>query len=138
MTSGKAGWTKNKDHLPRRDADVEDNPLVLGSRRYAKGIGTHAPSRIVYRLDGKYERFVAVVGGGQANGTVVFQVFGDGRKLYDSGVMHGLRGTRNVDVPVKGVKELRLVVTDAGDNYTCDMATWADARLVPRRNRPGR
>ena len=46
-------------------------------------------------------------------------------------MIRGLRGTRNVDVPVKDVKELRLVVTDAGDNYTCDMATWADARLVP-------
>jgi len=137
-TLGKAGWTKNKDGLPRRDADVEGNPLVLGLRRYAKGIGTHAPSKIVYRLDGKYERFVAVVGGGEAKGTVVFRVFGDGRKLYDSGVMHGLRGTRNVDVPVKGVKELRLEVTDAGDNITCDMATWADARVVPLRTRPGR
>jgi len=137
-TSGKAGWTKNKDHRPRRDADVEDNPLVLGSRRYVKGLGTHAPSTIVYRIDGRYERFVAVVGGGEAKGTVVFQVFGDGRKLYDSGVMHGLRGTKNVDVPVKGVKVLRLVVTDAGDNYFCDMATWADARLIARRTLRGR
>jgi len=30
------------------------------------------------------------------------------------------------------------VVTDAGDNYICDMATWADARVIPRRSRPGR
>jgi len=130
--SAKAGWTKNKDHRPRRDADVEDNPLVLGSRRYAKGIGTHAPSRIVYRLGGRYQRFLAVVGGAEAKGTVVFQVFGDGRKLYDSGVMHGLGGTKKVDIPVKGVNVLRLVVTIAGDTFNCDMATWADARVAPR------
>ena len=50
--------------------------------------------------------------------------------LFDSGVMHGLRGTKTVDVSVKGVRELRLEVTDGGDNYFSDMATWAEARLL--------
>lgn len=124
-----AGWTKNKDGLPRRDRDVEDNMLRLGGRRYRKGIGTHAPSEIVYRLDGKYQRFHAVVGGGEAKGSVVFQVYGDKRKLFDSGTLHGLKGTRTVDLPLAGVKTLRLIVTIAGDHYYSDMATWAEARL---------
>ena len=38
---------------------------------------------------------------------------------------------RLVDLPVAGVSELTLVVTDAGDGINCDCANWADARLVP-------
>jgi hypothetical protein len=129
--SARAGWTPSGDGVPRRDVDVEGNPLGLGSRRYAHGIGTHAPSEIVYRLEGRYARFCALVGGGESGGTVVFQVWGDGRLLFESGVMHGLRGVATVDVPVDGVQRLRLVVTDAGDGIPADMANWAAPRLLP-------
>jgi len=134
--SGKAGWTPNQDGLPRRNVDVEGNPLMLGGRRYATGIGTHAPSEIVYRLDGRYARFSALVGGAESGGTVVFQVWGgdqDDRNdkcLFESGVMRGLQGAKQVDVPVAGVQRLRLIVTDAGDGYTADMANWAVPRLL--------
>jgi len=68
--------------------------------------------------------------GAEAKGTVVFQVWADRRKVYDSGVMHGLKGVKTVDLPVAGARRLRLVVTDGGDHYYCDMANWADARLL--------
>jgi alpha-galactosidase len=35
-----------------------------------------------------------------------------------------------VSVPLDGVDELTLVVTDAGDGINCDHADWADARLI--------
>jgi hypothetical protein len=111
------------------DRDIQDQPLRLGLRRHAKGIGTHAPSEIVYRLGGKHARFFARVGGAESGGTVVFQVFGDDRLLADTGPMHGLREVKTIDVSVSGVERLRLVVTDAGDGYHCDMANWASARL---------
>ena len=125
-----SGWTPNKDGLPRLDTNVSGGPLRAGARIHGRGIGTHAPSELVYDLDGQYTRFFALVCGAEENGTVVFQVLGDGKPLYDSGVLHGLRGPRRVDVPVAGVRRLQLVVTDAGDNYYCDMANWADARLL--------
>jgi len=128
--SAKAGWSPNRDGLPRRDWDITHARLRLGGRRYRKGIGTHAPSEIVYALDGKYARFFADVGGAEAGGTVVFQVDGDGKRLFDSGVMQGLRGVKQVDIPVKGIKRLRLIVTDAGNGYNADMANWAGARLL--------
>ncbi len=128
--SARSGWTPDQDGLPRRDKDIENRIMRLGNRVYRKGIGTHAPSEIVYRLDGKYARFFALIGGAEANGTVIFQVFGDDKMLYESGVLRGLREVKQVDVSVAGVQRLRLVVTDAGDNYYADEANWADARLM--------
>ncbi len=127
--SASAGWTANGDRLPRRDRDVTDKPLTLGGRRYRKGLGTHAPSEIVYRIDGEYHRFSATVGGAEQGGTVEFQVFGDDRLLFASGVLKGLGEVKAIDLSVAGVKRLRLVVTDAGNNYYSDMANWADAKL---------
>ena len=128
--TGKAGWTRNKDGLPRLDKDVENNRLRFGTRVYRKGIGTHAPSEIVYALEGRYTRFAAAVGGAEENGTVVFEVHGDDTLLYRSETLHGRREVKQVDVLVAGVRQLKLVVTDAGDGYTSDMANWADARLL--------
>jgi hypothetical protein len=73
---------------------------------------------------------VADVGGAEERGTVVFQVYGDGKLLFDSGVLHGLREVEAVDLPVAGVRVLRLVVADAGDGIICDMANWAGARVL--------
>jgi len=126
--SPRSGWPRNGDGLPRRDRDIEDHPMRLGNRRYPKGIGTHAPSEIVYLLDGKYERFQAVVGPPEQNGSVVFRVLADDRLLFDSDVMRN-RQTAAVDVPLTGVRQLRLVVTDAGDGYFSDSADWAAARV---------
>ncbi len=130
--SGRAGWSGNGDGLPRRDRDIEGHPLRIGNKRYPKGLGTHAPSEIVYQLDGGFERFQALVGPSEDSGTVVFRVFGDDRVLFDSGVLRS-RQSAAVDVPLAGVRQLRLVVTDAGDGYFSDSANWAAARL--RRSR---
>ncbi|MEX1225101.1 MAG: PVC-type heme-binding CxxCH protein, partial [Pirellulales bacterium] len=35
-----------------------------------------------------------------------------------------------IDVDIRGAKELYLVVTDAGDGFSCDWANWAEPRLV--------
>jgi len=128
--SARSGWTPNGDGLPRRDRDVTDQPLRLARKRYAKGIGTHAPSEIVYALEGKYARFVAVVGGAEQGGSVVFRVFGDQELLAETGTLLGLGEVKTIDVSVAGVRRLRLVVTDAGDHYYADMANWAGARLL--------
>jgi len=126
-----AGWTANKDGLPRRDKDAEDKPLRLGGgKAYRKGIGTHAPSEIVYKLDGAYARFLADVGGAEERGTVIFRVYADEKLVFESGVLHGMREVKAIDLPIAGVRVLRLVVADAGDGIIADMANWAGARLL--------
>lgn len=35
-----------------------------------------------------------------------------------------------IDVPLAGARQLHLVVTDAGDGYSCDWADWGEPRLI--------
>ena len=64
-----------------------------------------------------------------ANGSVVFQVFAGATQVYDSGLMTGATATKLVDVSIAGASELRLVVTNGGNNINYDHADWALARI---------
>ena len=114
----------------------DDNSLRVGGRQYDRGLGTHANSEIRYRLDNGYARLEAEVGVDDEKngaGSVVFQVLADGCKVFDSDTMRGKQPARKISLPLEGVEELTLVVTDAGDGITCDHADWADARLIGNR-----
>jgi hypothetical protein len=113
---------------------VEGNPLRIGGTEFARGIGTHAASRFTVDLGGETDRFSAVVGVDDEqdtpNASVVFNVIGDGKVLWTSGVVRAADRGRALDVDLKGVRELTLEVTGAGDGIGNDHADWADAKLV--------
>ena len=99
----------------------------------AKGLGVHATSTVVYGLGGGVASFLADVGVDdecESDGSVVFQVFVDGVKRFDSGTMTGAGATKPVAVNVAGAKQLVLKVTDGGNGNACDHADWANARLA--------
>ena len=50
-------------------------------------------------------------------------------KVYDSGVMTGATRDQPVDVSITGATQLRLVVTNGGDNINYDHGDWAQARI---------
>src|SRR2546427_12619850 len=84
--------------------------LTLNAVPYLRGFGAHAPSAIEFRPDGACQSFTADVGGDDEAGTlgsVLFQVWGDGRKLYEGGVMTGERPTGNANVSIAGSRNLR-------------------------------
>ena len=94
------------------------------------GISAHAPSEIVFKIGGSYDRFKSRVGPwADYSGSVAFEVYGDGRRLYHGKVLRN--GAREqIDVSVEGIWELRLVVTDGGDGKSADGSVWFDPRLV--------
>lgn len=115
----------------QRNRSVQGNPIQIGSRVFKRGLGTHANSRIVYKLDGRYKRLTAYVGADRevSGNTVVFQVFGDGKKLWESGLMTVHDEPKRLELDISGVNILELRLTDGGDGINADHADWADAIL---------
>ncbi len=110
--------------------------ITLNGQTYAKGLGVHATSTISYNLGGQYTQFITDMGlddemSDQNCGTVEFQVFLDGNKVYSSGTMNAVTATKSVVLDVSGKQTLTLVMTDAGDGAACDHGDWAGARLTP-------
>jgi hypothetical protein len=62
--------------------------------------------------------------------SVVFQVWADGTKLYDSGRVTRNSAPLTVGADLNGRYDLSLVVQDAGDGKDYDHADWADAKLT--------
>jgi endonuclease/exonuclease/phosphatase family metal-dependent hydrolase len=133
-TSATIGWG-----TIGKDVSVSKTPLSLNGVVYAKGIGTHAISDIRYALAGACSRFDAVVGVDDAvavtRGSIRFQVFADGRFLYDSfpavaGNMTGAHPGQPVSLDVSGAQEIRLLVGDGGNGAGSDHADWGNARVT--------
>lgn len=122
-----------------KDLSISGKKLRLTGKdgaevEYTKGIGTHAHSEIVYDLtDKNVNMFSAFVGVDRAMynspASIEFQVFVDGKKEYESGVMRGRDAQQFVEVDLSGAKELKLVATVGGDSNGSDHANWADAKL---------
>jgi endo-alpha-N-acetylgalactosaminidase len=123
-----------KDRSNGEDGAADGLPLTLNGVIYAKGLGAHAPSDIRYALNGACSVMTALVGvddeAGGSNGSIVFQVWADGVKKYDSGVMTGTTATASVSVNVAGAKELALIMTDGGDWIAYDHGDWANAQVT--------
>ena len=133
-TSMGNGWGPvERDRSNGEQGAGDGGPLTLNGVTYAKGLGTHAASDVRYALAGSCSAMTAIVGLDDevgSNGSVVFQVFADGTKLYDSGTMSGTTASKAVSVDLTGRNELRLVVTDAGNGVGYDHGDWADAKLT--------
>lgn len=125
------GWGPAERDMSNGEQDAGDGgPLTINGATFAKGVGVHAPSEIVINLDGTCSQFISVVGIDDEvgdNGSVVFEVYSGDELLASSGVVTGADDPQTMTVNLAGVTQLRLVVTDAGDNTHWDHADWADA-----------
>ena len=132
VASASQGWGEMGWDAAAHGAGQEGLPLQIGGKVYAKGLGHHASGSIMVVLDGHYSALDAELGlqpcGG--NGSVIFRVFVDDTKRFDSGIMRTTNGPKPIHVDLAGGQELRLEAADAGDGIACDMANWAEARLT--------
>ncbi|MFD9790535.1 NPCBM/NEW2 domain-containing protein [Streptomyces sp. NPDC059070] len=133
-TSAVGGWGPvERDRSNGEQAAGDGRPLTIGGVRYAKGLGTHAPSDIAYYLGGGCSALRVDVGVDDEapnTGSVRFQIWRDGTLAADSGVRTAADPPVRLNADLKGAAKLRLVVTDGGDGITYDHADWADARLA--------
>ncbi len=124
MTSG---WS-----VPKADLGVVGKPISIGGKQFARGIGTHAESKLRVDLGRKAKRFLAKVGVDDSagnQGSVEFIVAGDGKTLWQSGLVTNGTPAIAVNVDISGVRVLDLRVTNGGDGSGSDHADWAEANI---------
>ena len=124
MTSG---WSVSKTNL-----GVVGAPIRIRGKEFARGVGTHAESRLRVEIRGKARRFFAQVGVDDSageKGTVEFIVSGDGKVLWRSGILKGGKPAVPVEVNLAGVQIMTFRVSDGGDGADSDHADWAEAGI---------
>ena len=122
----------------RKDRAVSGNQIRLlnednSVETFAKGIGTHSYSEIVYNSEG-YDVFDTWVGidrhvADKKVSSVKFKVYVDGELKAETDVMRIDTPKKRLVVDVRNSKEIKLVVDVADNGNTWDHADWADAKF---------
>src|SRR6202042_2111677 len=85
---------------------------------------------------GNYSSFLSAVGiddeeNAVGSGSVDFQVVGDGKVLFDSGVLTSGSPVVNINISVVDVQQLTLIATNGvANSINYDHADWAGAALL--------
>ena len=104
------------------------------AKTFEAGLGVHGPCRMVYHLDGGYEKFLALAGldesaGALAEANLVVKV--DGKEAFRADHVKWKSAAREVSVKVAGAKELELAVEATGEHFDVqNRVDWAEARLL--------
>ena len=80
------GWSSNKSKK-----SIDGNTLTINGKTFERGVGTHATSKLMIRLNKNGVRFKAFVGVddevSQSPASLEFFVLGDKKILWQSGIM---------------------------------------------------
>lgn len=117
----------------KNDQSIGGNVVTVNGQKYDKGVGVKANSELVYEIDGSFDRLFGHVGMDDEvgdKGSVMFRVFADGKLVFESPEMTGENIKQLMELEIKGVKKLRLVLTDLGDGNDNDHGDWVDAKLI--------
>ena len=134
MITSQSGWGPVELNSSSGEQFLGDGQtMTINGQTFSHGFGTHAVSVISFDLQQKCSSFSSWIGiddevGGA--GAVFFKVFADSQLVYGSNMLTGndaavFTGALNMN----GVKELMLVVEDAGF-FAADHANWAEPVVV--------
>ncbi len=115
------------------DKSIGGATIKLNGVSYAHGLGVNSFAGVEYNLGGVCSRFQATIGVDDevgTEGTVIFDVYADGTRIFKSSVMAGGSPAQHIDLDVTGVRRLTLGVDDADDGNSYDHGDWANALVI--------
>jgi alpha-galactosidase len=121
--------------------DCAGGTINLDGTSYPTGLGTYASAQVSYYLGGACSTFDVATGIDDEVrpdvatmpydhvGSATFQIYADNRPVYDSGKRTYATPPGHAVLDLRGVRELKLINTSAGDGNFFDHADWAGMRI---------
>jgi len=133
-----ASWKNGHMQLGKHNIEYNGWKYEFRGKEPTHALVTHPRSNMTasvsYELDGRYDSFSSTIGIADITETgsrspLAFRVVGDGKELWKSRPVQKLADNETFSVSVKGVRELVLEISCAGDNYKA-VAVWFEPRLT--------
>ena len=121
------------DHAFTPESEDPGPIIDLGEQTHEKGLGVPGGSVVVVHLGGRCDVFEATLGlttNAGPGGSVVFEVWADGVKIWGSDVVTADTDPIPLQASMTGRQNLKLVTTPAGDSTAGDRAAWGHAHLT--------
>lgn len=114
---------------PRVNKALNGTTLSINNIEYEHGIGSHAVSVLGVKLNGEADYFDALVGiedSYKLYSSVVFQVWLDGKKSFETDIMKWKEPAVPVHVDLKGVDTAMFVTFEGPNQHVCDHCNWVE------------
>ena len=119
------------------DQSCMGTPLKIGSRSFAKGLGTHSNSEIRVTFPEPVTKFTAFVGidnnydTGGVRGSVQFAIVADEKELVRTQTLRGSDEATEIDLSLpENTTVLTLIVDGTADGPSYDQADWCEPVVV--------
>ena len=129
-----------KDKNIFKDITVANNKPTLRLENgnvvaFDKALNVLGNSTVKIDLKGKnYKKFQSYVGMDREvvgyRGEAVFEIYLDGKKVFDSGIMKSSSKAKFVDLDISKAKEMTLVMLDGDGKNKYDHGTWGESKLI--------
>jgi alpha-galactosidase len=121
---------------PAAGKSVDGHPITLARQIFFHGLGTHAYSELIIKLDAQARSFKSVIGIDDEvgnSGAVVFSIWLDGKEAWHSLELRGGSVPQTMQLDLSGAREMMLTVRGVNDAIHSAHADWAGAmiELVP-------
>jgi hypothetical protein len=120
-------------YAPRRDQSFSGGPLTVGQRAFSKGLALHSRTLIEYRLDGKYNQFLALAGidpASRGGGDVRLVVSLDGKSLGEYRITGRDERPLQLELDIRGGRRLAILVDFGAGLDVGDRLHLANARVT--------
>ena len=129
-------WLKKEQSYktPNVNLSIDNHELTVGNRRYRFGIGSHAPSSLVFELPQNADSLYVGVGiDGECYefGSAKFFINVDGKLVWQSGLMTGPAGAEFAKISVQNASQVELATDPNGPN-NCDHTDWLNGYIKLR------
>ncbi len=116
---------------------INDQSVNYKDSRLAKIPLTNGTMLFYDQANGRKQYVGTGEGSGELEkGSVIFKITGDGKELYNSGIMRGGEAAKEISIPIEGIKILELEAEDANDGISGDHADWLEAVITYFEIRP--
>lgn len=118
---------------PQKNRSVTGAPLSIGGQPFERGIGGHAISRMLFETGGKARKVQGFAGPDDTNlftTRLEFKIIGDGKELWNSGVMQRGDKALEFDVDLDGIDKVLLLIDMCDDEFMYDHADWANVKFI--------
>jgi hypothetical protein len=117
-------------------------PMTLHGKKYGLYVLQHpsneGATEVFYNLEGRASSLTATIGIDQSMNPkdsiddqpdVEYLIYTDGKLKWRSGIVTRKTQPKYLNIDLKGINQLRLVVTNGGDQCYHDWAVWADPKI---------
>ena len=130
-------FTQDWKLTPKALLALEKNPLRMSGKKFRNGLSTRTEGLIRFTLNGKAQTFYSLFGLDDAsnkNSTVVLSVLADNKEVFRSPEMKRKSKPVEINIDLKGVKQLALVID--GNGLYNDKTDFANAFISYQESAP--